>query len=343
MTGIPKPYLEYDLNWLVDREFLVLESKRYITNFGILDRQHYKDVAEIYINSKEDYYRKIIDYFNSHEQDIRSIGFYGCDFDWNKLLWSLLTLYLRYFSETEPLKTLKIPSEHEMHKDGGCYLITGFNRSENQLVDMDGILTEAISEPEKWKGINGIWCNISSTTSEFRNVPDNSADFIYATYWLGIYIFAGNASSLTKDVSSQKKWKKIIEQLLTNNFLISDMTDEEKEFVAIAVKENIVKKDGDKYIPKFTIFTIEQFKKLYSEIFAPLVELVKPQTLNLVEQFTKINDDMPRKVAHFSKRRTYVDIWDSGIKNFMFAADDGFLYMPEKPEDGTSLTLSFVY
>ncbi|MCL2773970.1 MAG: RNA polymerase sigma factor [Oscillospiraceae bacterium] len=351
MTGIPKPYLEFDLDWLVDREFLALENKKYITNFGIKDKQHFENVRDIYINVKENYYRKIIDYINSHEKDIRNIGFYGGDFDWNKLLWSILTLYLRYFSESEPLKTLKkynelkSHEELELHKDGGRYFINGFDQSENQGVKLPkmGVITEAIFEPEKWNTVNGIWCrSFSETTSEFSS--DEHPEEHYATYWLGIYIFVNIMSTLTKNIDQQKDWKKILENLLSNNFSIDGMTDDEKELIATAVKENIIKKDGDKYIPQFVIFTFEQFKKLYSEIFAPLVQSVKPQTLKLVDMFRELNEKcLPRKIYGYVERWTYLDIWDSGIKNFMFAADDGYLYMPETPEDGTCLTLSFIY
>jgi hypothetical protein len=351
MTGIPKPYLEFDLDWLVDREFLVFENKKYITNFGIKDRQHFLDVKEIYINHKEKYYRKIIDYINSHEKDIRNIGFHGSDFEWGKLLWSILTLYLRYFSESEPLKALKTYNEQlslgelELHKDGGRYMINGFNQSENQGVDLSrgGVLTEPIFEPEKWDRVSGIWCrSFSETTSEFTN-DDRPEDNLY-TYWLGIYIFKNKMSTLTSDYKEQKKWKNILKSLLNNGFSISGMTDEEKEMIAVAAKEKIINKDGDKYIPQFTVFTFEQFKKLYDGIFEPLVQSVKPQTLELVEKFRELNERcLPKKISAYIKRWKYFDIWDSGIKNIMFAAEDGYLYMPETPEDGTCLTLSFVY
>ena len=350
MTGIPKPYLEFDLDWLVAREFLLVENKKYMTNFGIKDRQHFHNVKDIYINVKENYYRKIIDYFKSHEQDIRNIGFHGCDFDWNKLLWAILTLYLRYFSESEPLKTLKISNsldfEHDLHKDGGRYMINGFNQSENQFVDFSKqVISEPIFEPEKWHRVNGIWCSSTlDCVSDWRS-EENPEDRLLA-YWLGIYIFAGNPSTITRNVGQQKLWKILLSYLLENNFYLPVFDlDEFKEMFATAVKEKIIKKDGDKYIPQFTIFTFEQFKKLHTEIFAPLVDLIKPTTLELVETFKKLNErNLPEKIhVNYIKRWTYLDIWDSGIKNFMFAADDGYLYMPETPEDGTCLTLSFVY
>lgn len=39
---------------------------------------------------------------------------------------------------------------------------------------------------------------------------------------------------------------------------------------------------------------------------------------------------------------TYVDLWNFGIYAMMAAARDGKLWMPEKPEQGTPLTLVIV-
>ena len=358
MTGVPKPYLEFDLDWLVDREFLLLENKKYMTNFGIKDKQHFQTVKEIYIKYKEKYYRKIIDYLNAHEQDIRNIGFYGSDFDWNKLLWSILTLYLRYFSESEPLKTIKMhdySDDYDLHKDGGHYVINGFNESENQRVDFNkGVISEPIFEPEKWDKINGIWCK-SITQSDSISVDSDNPEKSFNTYYLGIYTFGGISPSIIARSSHEQLswWRAILAELLKNDFLLLgpgevDITETEfayvQEVVAIAVKEKIIKKDGNKYIPQFAIYTFEQFEKLYSEIFEPLVQSVKPQTLELIELFKELNErSLPRKIPGYVKKWTYFDIWDSGIKNFMFAADDGYLYIPETPEDGTALTLSFIY
>ena len=354
MTGIPRPYLEFDLDWLVDREFLVLENKRYMTNFGIKNRRHFQEVRDIYIQYKESYYKKIIGYLNSHEKEIRDIGFFGSGFDWNRLLWSLLTLYLRYFSESEPLKTLKqynaASLDHldlELHKDGGRYIINGFDQSETQGVDPSrgGVLTEPIFEPEKWDKVNGIWCGtIVESTSEFK--ADDNPEENYRAYWLGIYNFASSPSIITRSPDWHKGWKYLLASILENDFAVhyDEMDRDWKEQIATAVKENIMVKDGDKYIPRFPIFTMGQFERLCSEIFEPLVQTVKPVTLELVEKFREINErGLPRKIHGYVQRWTYFDIWDSGIKNFMFAAEDGYLYMPKTPEDGTSLTLSFVY
>jgi len=349
LTGIPKPYLEYDLEWLTDREFLLPVGKKYLTNFGIKSRRHFIDVKDIYVRNKELYYKKIIVYFHSHENDIREIGFYGCDFKWNKLLWSLLTLYLRYFSESGPLKTLKKYNSSnigdldlELHKDGGRYIINGFDQSDIHGVDVGkgGVLTEPVSEPEKWMKVNGVWCNtIGGASNEF----DSSVQPELTTYWLGIYIFADHIPSLIKNTGRQKTWKIILKHLIRNDYSIDGFSAEEKELLDIAVKEYIIKKDGGKYYPQFTVFTYKQFVNLYSKIFEPLVQSVLPQTMELIKIFKNLNGrGLPRINCGYIERWTYFDVWDSGIKNFMFAADDGYLYMPENPEDGAALTLSFI-
>ena len=52
--------------------------------------------------------------------------------------------------------------------------------------------------------------------------------------------------------------------------------------------------------------------------------------------------DFPKIIKPYVDYHTYVDLWDFGIYTLMYAAQDGKLLMPEKPEDDTSLTLVFV-
>ena len=90
-TGIPKPYLEFDLGWLVEREFLSLTGKRYETLFPIINRSHFEEISNLYRTTRGEYTDRIIGWFQSHEQEIRDIGFYGADFPMDRLLWAIIT------------------------------------------------------------------------------------------------------------------------------------------------------------------------------------------------------------------------------------------------------------
>ena len=68
-TGIPKPYLEFDLNWLVEREFMTLEGKKYATAFPIISKGHMQAIDALYRDTRKDLIDKVIDYLWAHEEE----------------------------------------------------------------------------------------------------------------------------------------------------------------------------------------------------------------------------------------------------------------------------------
>ncbi len=80
LTGIPKPYLEFDLEWLVRREFLSLNGRKYNTTFPIVSQKHFQNRGAIYQSTRKEYIDKIIEYLWDNEDKIRSINFYGSGF-----------------------------------------------------------------------------------------------------------------------------------------------------------------------------------------------------------------------------------------------------------------------
>ena len=51
---------------------------------------------------------------------------------------------------------------------------------------------------------------------------------------------------------------------------------------------------------------------------------------------------MPKFNQGYLDYHTYVDLWDFGIYTMIFAAQDGLLYLPKTPEEGTPLTLVII-
>lgn len=62
LTGIPKPYLEFELEWLVNHEFLSLDGKKYNTIISIIGLKHRQDIGELYSRTRTDYIDKVIEY-----------------------------------------------------------------------------------------------------------------------------------------------------------------------------------------------------------------------------------------------------------------------------------------
>ena len=103
LTGIPKPYLEFDLDWLVQREFLSPNGKRYRTAFAIIDQKHYQHIGALYQDSRREYIDKIIDHLYASYETIRGIGFYGSDFPRERLMWAVIMLFTSYVSRNSEL------------------------------------------------------------------------------------------------------------------------------------------------------------------------------------------------------------------------------------------------
>ncbi|HOJ48518.1 MAG TPA: hypothetical protein PLD48_06610 [Bacillota bacterium] len=53
ILGIPKAYLEYDLQWLIEREFVTEEKEKYSTSFAIETAQSEQEKNAIYLKHKE--------------------------------------------------------------------------------------------------------------------------------------------------------------------------------------------------------------------------------------------------------------------------------------------------
>ena len=175
LTGIPKPYLEFDLDWLVEHEFLSLSGKKYNTLFPIIGQKHFQNRGALYQSTRKEYIDKIIEYLWANEDKIRSIGFYGLNFPTEKLMWSIIMMFTSYVSRnSELLLRLKKRDEREIRPDGGRYYIMAVDCSDHQEIDENGFF-----KPKGWNDYYGIY----SDSWETNGIYDRY-------YWLGAYIFS---------------------------------------------------------------------------------------------------------------------------------------------------------
>lgn len=332
LTGIPKPYLEFDLEWLVNREFLSLDGKKYSTIIPIIGKKHSQNIDELYSRTRVDYIDKIIEYLFNHEADIRKIGFYGTEFKTEKLMWSIIMMFLSYFSRNSEIAVkLKKIDERAIRTDGGRYYVVGNDLSDNQEINPNGYFN-----PEGWNDFYGICSSSCATNGEYDT-----------SYWLGVYNFI--TSEYHPDIikegnkTIQGIWHKLFCSLIETDLNPNKLYDDEKEKLAIAVQNGLVLKIGENYKPNFVIMSIEELKRLQQDIFAPLLSKITPMT----EELSKIISDMHCKnmprvnrgcIDHF----TYLDLWYFGIYTLIFASQDKKIYIPPTPQDGPALTLVLI-
>ena len=330
LTGVSKPYLEYDLDWLTERELLLLNGKHYQTSFVIMNQKYFEYRNEVYLKHRSSFIGKIIEYLWQSESKIREIGFYGSDFPAERLMWAIITMFISYASrKSDLLFRLKSCDNREIHSDGGKYHVMAFDGSDGHKLDISGSYDNS-----GWEDFYGIVCD-NFNESGFERF-----------YWLGVYNFACKEALPEIAVSendTQAKLYKLYCDLLNDGFSPDMISVDEKEKLAEAVENGLVIKNGDSYKPNFVVFTTEQLAKLQAEIYAPLLSLMAPKLAELAKQFGKTHKaDFPKAKQGNIDHHTYLDLWMFGIFTLIFATEENKIHLPKTSSEGTPLTLVLV-
>jgi len=330
LTGVPKTYVEHDVDWLAEREFLLSEGKRYLTSFIVMNRSYFEYRRKIYTKYKGCLCDIVVDYLFQNEDKIRGIGFYGSDFPAERLMWAIITMFISYASRNSGLLLrLKSDDNREIHMDGGKYHVMAFDGSDGHRLDISGAY-----DGGGWENFYGIAC-------------DNSGENGFERYfWLGVYNFADEAAR-PEIVAGGDKVRALLYELycgtLKDGFSPDALDGDEKEKLAETIEGGLIRKDADSYKLNFAAFTKDQLMKLQSEIYAPLLSLIEPKFEELADLFDKIHrSDFPKAKQGNIDHHKYLDLWMFGIFTLMFAATENRICLPEKPADGAPLTLILV-
>jgi RNA polymerase sigma factor (sigma-70 family) len=331
LTGIPKPYLEFDLDWLTEREFMTMEGRKYLTAFPIVSRRHFQDVATMYNDTRGVLIDKVIDYLFTRENEIRSVGFYGSHFPPEKLMWAVITMFISFVSRNSPLLLrLKNRSHYPIRPDGGKYVVIASDMSEVQELNPDGYNGEIL-----WGGFSGIWsdsCVLGSDTDMY--------------YWLGVNKFKDAkyrpeivGAPKTRGSLLHRVYSSVIEPGFSENIL----EPHGKEALAQAIEGGLILKESGGYKPQFVIFTKEQLEKLQEEIYRPLAQMIEGNLTELGKKKSAMHKaEFPKINKPYADYHTYLDLWDFGIYTLMYAAKGGKIKMPETPETDALLTLTII-
>ena len=94
-TGIPLPYLDDEIQALIDKKIIIKDGKHYKSNIIIITTECSDEIGRTMVKYHKLISDKFEDFINTKMDEYKSVGFYGCDFSENTLRWQLVALLFR--------------------------------------------------------------------------------------------------------------------------------------------------------------------------------------------------------------------------------------------------------
>ena len=309
--GIPAGYLEPDLRWLVEKEFMTETSRGYSTTFLITSTRERQAHFAVHRNHRAELADVVVDGLLAAEPVIRGIGFHGCDLPMNKLLW--LLIYRFYQHMPSPAQMTPPP----FRPDGGRYWPLGFDTT----ADPD---LEYAVDNRGW-AYNGAMHN-----DNFR--------------WFGLYNFGTSDIEDMMDAYTPA-WKQLHDTLcalIHSDFDTTRFTDQQRLDLAALAEKGFVTVSGSRAVPTFCVFTEAQETRLAEEVFLPLLEKIRPAVQALTDELHGlVRQQLPKQLRFFEEHAVWQSVFDMGYLTYIFAMDSGKLYVPKDKEDGMFLTMMY--
>lgn len=304
--GVARPYIEDAVNVLLRDELLTADGGRVRTNFIITSGAQEEARLAVYDAHKDELSREIVRQLMAHEQEIRAIGFIGCDVPMPRLLWWLIYRC-----------TAALPNPAEMpprpyHADGGAYHLMGFAR-----------------EPENrhylaWD-YNGPMYN-----DGFR--------------WLGLQHFGNSPVQDLFELNQPHMGKlcALLIRLIQADFDPSCVTADEQELLAELLARGFLRKADGSIKPNFCVLTREQVQRLRQEVFLPIVEAVQPAWTRVCNELrTLCKASVPKHLQALADLPLHMAALAAGYMTEQIAYAYGALEKPETPEDAAMWTLVY--
>lgn len=311
MLGIPKVYIEHDLQWLVEREFIEEKSGKYTTIFMIDTVEYEQGKYEVYLHHKKNLLDVIVSELIASEKKIRDVGFYGADKPMSHLLWMLIYQFASF------VEVPYVDIEAPIRPDGGRYFPLGFDRT-------DYAVNSKVIDKKNWS-YNG--------PKEYDNFQ-----------WFGLYNFG--SSDIQQLISGySKKWsnlKELFIKIIKEEVSIQNMNKEEQYMLSELVEKGFVTIQNEKLCPNLYIFTKEQYDLLKNEIFTPIKEIIKDEFSKFVLDIKSYcRNKIPPHLMGQADLYVKMALYDLGYVTTICAFNDGKLYEPIDSIDGGRLT--FLY
>lgn len=304
--GVARPYIEDAVNVLLRDELLTADGGRVRTNFIITSGAQEEARLAVYDAHKDELSREIVRKLMAHEQEIRAIGFIGCDVPMPRLLWWLIYRC-----------TAALPNPAEMpprpyHADGGAYHLMGFAREpENRHYlawDYNGPM---YNDGFRWFGLQ-----------HFGNSPVQD-------------LFELNQPHMGKLCA-------LLIRLIQADFDPSCVTADEQELLAELLARGFLRKADGSIKPNFCVLTREQVQRLRQEVFLPIVEAVQPAWTRVCNELrTLCKASVPKHLQALADLPLHMAALAAGYMTEQIAYTYGALKKPETPEDAAMWTLVY--
>ncbi len=314
LLGIPKAYLEFDLQWLVDREFMTFENGKYATTFYINSETAKQECYKVYCNLREQVSDVIVKGLLEAEDKIRAVGFHGSDLPMEKLLWLLIYVFCDYYQYEDGDLKLEKP----IRPDGGKYFPLGYLEDSNKI--------------KEWALDNRDFAYCG---------PARDGGFS----WFGLYNFGYSEilDMMDQFTPESERMNGLLVELVNKDFDISYLGEDRKCDLAKLVEQGYVKLQGDKAVPQFVVMSGEQLNRLYAEVFAPIAEKLQPGYALLKTELKKLyGEKMPKHLKEVGKLPFVQALYAMEYVTSLLAFKDNFLYVPKDSKEGEFLTLMYV-
>lgn len=304
--GVARPYIEDAVNVLLRDELLTADGGRVRTNFIITSGAQEEARLAVYDAHKDELSREIVRQLMAHEQEIRAIGFIGCDVPMPRLLWWLI-----YRCTAALPNPAEIPPR-PYHADGGAYHLMGFAREpENRHYlawDYNGPM---YNDGFRWFGLQ-----------HFGNSPVQD-------------LFELNQPHMGKLCA-------LLIRLIQADFDPSCVTADEQELLAELLARGFLRKADGSIKPNFCVLTREQVQRLRQEVFLPIVEAVQPAWTRVCNELrTLCKASVPKHLQALADLPLHMAALAAGYMTEQIAYTYGALEKPETPEDAAMWTLVY--
>lgn len=304
--GVARPYIEDAVNVLLRDELLTADGGRVRTNFIITSGAQEEARLAVYDAHKDELSREIVRQLMAHEQEIRAIGFSGCDVPMPRLLWWLI-----YRCTAALPNPAEIPPR-PYHADGGAYHLMGFAREpENRHYlawDYNGPM---YNDGFRWFGLQ-----------HFGNSPVQD-------------LFELNQPHMGKLCA-------LLIRLIQADFDPSCVTADEQELLAELLARGFLRKADGSIKPNFCVLTREQVQRLRQEVFLPIVEAVQPAWTRVCNELrTLCKASVPKHLQALADLPLHMAALAAGYMTEQIAYAYGALEKPETPEDAAMWTLVY--